>query len=396
MPVTLPIVDHRAEAWKGRKTKSGNNILATADPAKWDSYKEILVTSFTEQLIAQNHISAVENGLVHGALEAYSTHHHLTIRPEDVWFAILTQISFYINANAEKLRDFFVSHQGQKHLEVWMVGADRYSVDFGRFAQLMADEIGRNVKDPALRDWVMPSFSTTTDVDRAVGGVLFMGALQKYFSYEFGICCGLPSVTLLGEVADYQDILKRLDVLERLGDEPAAMARLLRPVLEHMVLSFTEGGTPRVVSFWNKIVDRRDLGSGEPYMSGWITAFCLWSSEGKAQGVYSGMEEYFDDRNVYDEPAEPNLDPCWRLGDVIYPRIDVCDVPPGTASVPVLVNDNGEKFKCTMVAGSAALQATSPTAEQLAAVSVGGVDPAIKTAVQPMSGWFICVNRDQS
>ncbi|KAF5490841.1 Vegetative incompatibility protein HET-E-1 [Colletotrichum fructicola] len=47
-----------------------------------------------------------------------SNHHHLHIRPEDIWFAILTQLSFYINASSESLRSLMVEHEGRKKLEI--------------------------------------------------------------------------------------------------------------------------------------------------------------------------------------------------------------------------------------------------------------------------------------
>ena len=65
---------------------------------------------------------------MHTALEAYYTHHHLILRPDDVWFAILTQISFYINAHAEDLCSIFVAHDGKKELSVIRVG-NRHTVD---------------------------------------------------------------------------------------------------------------------------------------------------------------------------------------------------------------------------------------------------------------------------
>lgn len=34
------------------------------------------------------------NGLVLGALKAYNNHHHLLLRPDDIFLAILTQLSF--------------------------------------------------------------------------------------------------------------------------------------------------------------------------------------------------------------------------------------------------------------------------------------------------------------
>ena len=80
------------------------------------------------------------NGLVDTAVTAYNGHHHLVIRPDDVWITILTQFSLYVNANAEMLRHYFVSHDGKKHLDICAIGT-RYTVDFGEMAQQMSDLI---------------------------------------------------------------------------------------------------------------------------------------------------------------------------------------------------------------------------------------------------------------
>lgn len=81
------------------------------------------------------------------------------------------------------------------------------------------------------------------------------------------------------------------------------------------------------------------------------------------------------------------------LDGVLYPRVNIPDIPSGTASVPVRLDDNGEIFECTMIAGSAAIQAAAPTAEQEAAVSSKS---AGNTMIQPMSGWWMCINEDES
>jgi hypothetical protein len=34
------------------------------------------------------------------------------------------------------------------------------------------------------------------------------------------------------------------------------------------------------IDFWNRIANVKSMGSGEPYLSGWITAFAFWTSMG--------------------------------------------------------------------------------------------------------------------
>jgi Domain of unknown function (DUF4419) len=130
----------------------------------------------------------------------------------------------------------------------------------------------------------MPDFSTTTNDDRVVAAVLFMGAMQSYFSYKMSLMCGLPSVTLLGERDDWEKIRARLDKLDQLGKEPAEFATLLRTVLDFFVKTFDDAKDPDVVDFWGRIAHSSSGGSGPTWLSGWITAFCFWSEKGAKLG----------------------------------------------------------------------------------------------------------------
>ncbi|GKT50769.1 uncharacterized protein ColSpa_10950 [Colletotrichum spaethianum] len=378
MPVTLNIVNHPARPWEDDKVTTPEELFERACPRDFKQSERLIQTSLSRRVLRETHTSPSKNGLIWAAYHAYSNHHHLTLRPEDIWFAILTQLSFYINANAEDLRSFFVDHKGNKELEVIDAGSLEYA-NFGAFAQRMTHMIAKNVKDPELRTWVMPSFSTTTDTDRVVASVLFMGAMQKYFSYGFTMCCGIPSVTLLGEVADYQEILARLDKMEQLGDEPTQFAEMLRPILRHMILSFHEPTSPQVAAFWNKIATREQRGSGMDYMSGWISAFCYWSSEGKAR---------------WRSPKKAVLD------GVSYPLVDFNAVPDGICSVPVTVDDNGDVYSCTMLAGSFGIQgipeaAAEDSPEGSESTGSQATPPAL-TNIRPLTGWLMYENKENA
>lgn len=367
MPVTLKVVDHAAEPWRAERVTTTESLLEEASPKQYRRTERVLQSSFTRRVLRDDHTSASKNGFVWAAIRAYSSHHHLTIRPEDVWFAILTQVGFYINANAESLRAFFVEHEGQKELEVIDHGT-LDSANFGAFAEQMTHMIAKNVKDPELRDWVMPSFTTTTESDVAVASVLFMGAMQKYFKYTFTVCCGIPSVTVLGEIEDWETMLARLDKLEQLGEEPKQFADMLRPILNNIILSFTEPSSPVVQKFWNSVADEQS-GSGFHIYSGWIAAFCFWDVEGKAQ---------LGRRSRGDEPCL---------------AIDSSDIPVGFCSVPVTVNDNGDIINCTMIAGSVGIQARQmDVSSEVQEDSQDASDDGQLNAIQPLSGWWICEN----
>lgn len=104
----------------------------------------IIQSSFEEDINEDSPALSARNGFVNGAVLAYNHHHHLIIRPEDIWFSILGQLNLYINANAEELRHMFVAHEGKKKLDL-EVGVDpmdrkngtMFGIDWASFGWLM-------------------------------------------------------------------------------------------------------------------------------------------------------------------------------------------------------------------------------------------------------------------
>lgn len=113
-------------------------------------HREILQSSLGKDRDLQD-FDISPNGFVNAAIRAYSGHHHLRIRPDDVWLAILTQFSSYINAHAEELRGSFVAHKGKKELVVEYDVFDQHDVDWADFAQKIGVLIQGSVVDPELR-----------------------------------------------------------------------------------------------------------------------------------------------------------------------------------------------------------------------------------------------------
>jgi len=226
---------------------------------------------------------AAKNGFVHACIEAYNEHHNLVLRPDDIWIAILTQLSAYVNANAEQLRSKFVSHDGQQdlHIEVELTP----DLDHGAMAYEMTKLMSATLKDPSLRDFILPAFSTTEKSDQAVASIVFMGTMQKYYTYSWGTRCGIPAVDLLGEEDDWIEIAERCALRLGTGDfGPEAAkwySRVLKPVLAGFVETFRDPDGPAATRFWQGIVsEHRPNGSGTTTYSGWITAFCYWDEKG--------------------------------------------------------------------------------------------------------------------
>ena len=291
------------------------------------------------------------------------------------------------------MRGKFVAHEGKKELEVVFDNGNRFSIDWGHFAQKICDLIEANVVDAELREWMIPSFSTTEEKDKLVASVLMMGSMQKYFDYKCSILCGLPSITLLGEKKDWELILGRLEKLSSVGEEPSLFGRLLKPVVQRFVKSFDEPVGKEVLEFWGQIAHHVSGGSGPSYYSGWITAFCFWDEKGKS--MYRKPPQMMS----LDYDSDPDLDGqrpagmgrrtargnAWEeekhltLDGVDYHWIDSDEVPPAYTSVPVKVDDNGHKFEAMMVAGSVGIKASSSKRGENGKLDTMGAE----------SGWWI-------
>ncbi|SPJ84243.1 uncharacterized protein FTOL_10760 [Fusarium torulosum] len=369
MPVTIKINTLQAGQWKTASVKSPEDLLEQTSPRDFKCSQKIINSSPSGGTLREQNISASTNGFVKSAIQAYSNHYHLIIRPEDIWFAIILQLSFYMNANAEKLRHLFVTHQGKKKLTVLGIesGSSLEQIDFGSYAQKMVDLIDKNIHDRQLADWVMPDFSTTTFTDRSIAAVLFMSSMQEYFEYQFMLKCGIPSVTLLGQTSDWIKILGKLAKLEEFGDEPKLFAQMLRLILYHLVLSFEQPDSAKVTDFWNTIVTKQRRGSGTSTLTGWITAFCYWNAQGEA-----------NQRLCKDV-----------LDGVSYPVIATCGTPIGFGSVPVTISDGSNEQKCVMLAGSIGIQAQAIDDKKVEAEHVDGIQKKSYTGIQPVSGWLM-------
>lgn len=371
----------------GQRAKDPRNLLSlTCNRDLSNKCGEIFQSSFAadaSQASASDRFSCTDlstqaiysatNGFVNAAVSAYSSHHALVIKPDDVWIAILVQFNLYVNANAEKLREVFVNHEGQKSLTVKAVGT-RYTVDFGSMAQQMGHLIQEYVKDPTLREWIIPDFTTTTANDQIVASVIMMATLKKYFSYKFRLCCGLPAVTLLGEKSDWQKLLTRIEKLPSFDTQTQEWYGLLRPVLTRFVNSFDQPESEANKDFWQKIAHYSGGGSGPTYLSGWITAFCYFDAKGKP--LYS--EKAFKSVKGYRGKQLGELE----LDGVPYHRVDTLDLPPGYAEVDVKLDDNGKMFETIMVAGLVGIHVSSSGKET---EEHSGKDDTM----QPVAGWWL-------
>ncbi|KAF2177665.1 hypothetical protein K469DRAFT_643895 [Zopfia rhizophila CBS 207.26] len=355
--------------------KSTQDLFTQSCPDEFKAHKNATVLfSSNSALLSKGEVYPTSDSFIRGTIDAWGQHQHLVIRPDEVWFSIPVQMNFYMSKNSEALRSLFVDHEGKTEIKVL---DETWELVLARFKY----EIQARVKTPWLLDWIMPNFTTTTETDVMTANVLMMGLMKAYFDYVGGIVCGLPSVTLLGEQKDWEELLTKLDRLVDFGVEPTAYSKQLQPILSRFVQTFDKPDDPEIRGFWNNIIhaEPQNYCGGPPYtLSGWLMGFFFWNSVGNplSQG------------HVGD----------FSLDGIKYAPRGIDALPVAYAQAPFTMLDFPDeqtpKFPAYVLAGNVGKHISNGVPEGYAVAlkrfNGSAVDESLPHGtLQPLSGWMI-------
>lgn len=272
-----------------RKKRIKEDIEYVADPKRlipdqtdWDSRPP---KRYTSKVLAHYKNTDINypsfDGSLFGAfIQAYNNHEDITLVPDDVWITVLFQFSKYVNDNAEKMRNMFVSHEGKKELNV-VTEKDLEESQWEEFFELMIEEIKKNTKENIVNE-MQSDFSTTGLVEKMISVATIMDSFKQFFDYGRIIpCCGIKNVRFAGTLEDWQSVLSRLQFLKKYDVDGKWRGYVTN--LEPVIKQFIDTYNGKVdVLFWDKVMNLRSgsLGSGSTtYVSGWILAFYGQSGE---------------------------------------------------------------------------------------------------------------------
>ena len=280
MPVTMKLVSPSIKKTTVTKFAQATHISLKQSCKKESQECEKVLQSSAEANLEGSKILTSANCFFKTAISSYNMHHHLTIRPEDVWFAILSQLSVWSNANAAGAKEAlgeFIAHEREKYLTfIREKNNDLMGKDFTDVIR----ELEKDVTDPNLREWIMPSFTTTTTKDAMIAWFHIIGFTPK----PSGYLGPAESVTLLGEQSDWEKIHKKLYKLATLGDEPTKFAMLLAPIVLRFIESFQNPTSKNIASFWRHFITVGFQGTGgvdSVESEGWISVFYFWNKKGR-------------------------------------------------------------------------------------------------------------------
>lgn len=268
---------------------------------------------------------ATRNSFVETAMTAFSEHQALAIAPDELWLVVAQAAAKHIELNPEDCRSALVSWEGKRVIEV--VNSDFYKGsaendwerEFGKFSEQIAKAIGKK------RDLFDPSSSTTTPTEKAAIQVQMMAALAPYMEYRMMTLCGIPTLTLLGEVSDWKAIEQRVEAFAEFY--PTWAHKPLMTAVNQFVRAAE--GTPDL-SFWQNFF-KRSYGSGGTAINGWINAFFPYPNNKPNKMMQVNFEE-----EVLKGP---------RAG------YDVGDYNSSVAVVPMQWDCRGDQYKMALATG---------------------------------------------
>ncbi|CAF2872591.1 unnamed protein product [Rotaria sp. Silwood2] len=341
--------------------------LSNEDVQRWANENETLVLE-NAQLnypLAGKIGHRVANAFVGTVFKAYSNHYPLELSVEDIWVVIAQGVSIHLNENAEKYRQFFVSHEDKKTLTLYVddlriSNVDRVSgenlsipaIDWPKAVHLM----GNLIKEDMRRDLasvISKPFSQTTAVQQTVLDACLMDTVKKYYAYEFGLLCGIPQVTLIGSPDDFQSVLDRLNQLKVFFPD---LHWWLDPLFSH-VQNFKESAEGNSdIDWWRKICHEHFEGSGDTALTGWLIDFIPYIADG--HGHYRKARQSYSLTNTE---------------EVTY-GIDFSDFNEAVTQTDFILNDNGVKNNMKIIAGFLGI----------------GQNPTTK-ALRPVLGWLTAI-----
>lgn len=292
------------------------------------------------------------NSLMYAVYEAFTGHQPLTFGPDEIWLTICQAAAKYIEKHPEDARKSLVAFEGKQLLTVdahhLVRGGEalQWKPVFEGFSNKIAEFLGNK------RDLFDPTFSTTSWIEKAAIQVQMMAALAPYFDYKVMTLCGIPKVTLLGTVEDWESVHTRTQAFHEFL--PSWAVEGMSFATHHLVQSAK--GHPDM-EFWQNFFKTRN-GSGGTPIGGFINALFPYLDTGRPNKALEGGDIQ---AAVLAKKDSGSLGISNQLGDF----------GGSVSNVPMLWNYLGETIRMRLATG------------------VFGVTYDNESGYRPVTGWVI-------
>jgi hypothetical protein len=263
-----------------------NLILNDVQLNKWDLKQNGIDFKYNILAKSQAPDSLVNygyNSFFYGMYQAYAEHRPFVLSPDMIWLLISQGFARHVNANPEKLREYFGDSSGKLTLVVnsdndLLKDSTHWETIFPQFTSQIAEHAGKE-----LINTLTSNFSTTTEIEKIASEITILEATEPYFEYVvMYVVCGIPEITLQGTTEDWQKILDKTKKLSKYDlkwwtDE-------LEPILNEFV-NASKGDIDK--DFWrNMFKYHSQTKYGAPkIIDGWIVKFFPYDKDGKRNNL---------------------------------------------------------------------------------------------------------------
>lgn len=218
----------------------------------------------------------VHGGLLGYLSLAYQYHYGVVLRPDDIWFTILSELTVIVAKQPKKYASLFTTTP-DKRQEIIVPTTDVTQID--------PELVISHLKDcvPCRADLFLPTFTTTTPDSRLAMHVAFCDMVSPYYSYSTYLC-GIPMIRLEGIEGDWIKLTDHLNGLTALFEAGPVGQYLTR--CRDCVVRLFNAVFDNDADYLRKMVKLEPCGSGSQYeMSGWILNLLVKNKTVQLEGL---------------------------------------------------------------------------------------------------------------
>ncbi len=271
-------------------------------------------------------VSCPNNGLVQTIQECYDNHRPLVLSPDIIWLAICQGVSIHINEHYDSLKNIIFIENKPDKIAIRNDSLEYSAKHWKNLIASFANET-RKYTNEDFYSFFVSEYSTTSSIDRTAYQITLLESYKKAFEYIGDTGCGIPSISITGNKDDWQLMLKKLDMLDKIG--LSQWSENLRPIIVEFV-NASEGKQNK--EFWQNIYKNASEYNAF-YISGWIIKFFPYIKELESKGVY-------DEKRGETRVGEIFLPNKFIDGDnYLLSTLSTDNFPSGIAKVPVTWNN---------------------------------------------------------
>lgn len=287
---------------------------------------------------------ASQNKMIEMLHSAFMEHLAVELSPDHLWLIIVQQLAIFVSMNKDELKGKLVKSEGKIVVRDDSLSKSSTTNDWTFVLNQFEKGCRKLIVNEKLADVVICDFGTSTPATRVASQVGLFDILSNYVSFSTMTLSGIPEIHLAGEVADWERLLEKCQMLVDLEIGLEGWMNTVMNVVKEIVKTVNElekgsclENDESLQFFWRSIYHYENK-SGGPKVSGWITALFAYAQ------TSSGFQL---------RPHQEDWRP--RPGGGMGPG----DFPPSRTSAPMTWDYLGTEIPCKMIGGLLALQTSS-------------------------------------